>query len=125
MQRRVSLVGDAISDDPLELGCERQHRAEDFADGGEIVVRNPPAEAQQPIVEDGSGVDHVENILGGDLRFAVVEIDDDAHDALLAEGYEDASSDDRRRAVRDTIGKRHVERHGHGYVAEVGHWLEG
>jgi hypothetical protein len=54
-----------------------------------------------------------------------VEIDDDAHHPLLAKGDEDTSSNYRDRSGRDTIGKRHIEGHGDGNVAEVGHWLEG
>jgi hypothetical protein len=121
MQRHVSPFGDSISDDAFELSGERKHRAQDFADGGKIVVGNPATEAQQAIVKDGSGVDHVENILGGDLWFAIVEVDDDAHHPLLAKGDKDASSDYRRCAVRDTIGERHIERHRDGDVAEFGH----
>jgi hypothetical protein len=121
MQRHVSPFGDSISDDAFELSGERKHRAQDFADGVKIVVGNPATEAQQAIVKDGSGVDHVENILGGDLWFAIVEVDDDAHHPLLAKGDKDPSSDYRRCAVRDTIGERHIERHRDGDVAEFGH----
>jgi hypothetical protein len=125
MKRHVPLLGDSVCDHAFELGSERKHGAENFADWSQVVVGDPAAEAQEEIVEDGSRVDNAENILGGDLWFAVVEIDHDAHHPLLAKGDEDTSSNYRDRSGRDTIGKRHIEGHGDGNVAEVGHWLEG
>jgi hypothetical protein len=49
-----------------------------------------------------------------------VEADDDAHEALAAEGDEDARSDDRDYTV-DSVGEGLVERDGQGYIAEGGH----
>jgi hypothetical protein len=54
-----------------------------------------------------------------------MEIDDDTHHALLAKRDEDSSSDHRCCAVRDVVGKRHVQGHRKSYVAELGHRLEG
>ena len=113
--------GDAVSDDAFELGAQRQHGAEDFADRSQVVVGDPAAEAQQVIVEDWRGVEHAENIFCGDRRLAVVQFDDDARHALLAERDQDASADNGRGIRRDTVGERHVQRHGQGNVAEFGH----
>ena len=78
MQRQLAIFEDAVSDAALELGKQRQHRAEDFAEGSEIVVGDPPAEAQQLLVEYGGGIDHAEDGFGFERGFAVVHFDDDA-----------------------------------------------
>ena len=91
----------------------------------EIVVGDPAAEAQQLLIEHRRGVEHAEDILGGDRRLAVVQFDDDARHALLAKRHQHAPAHDRRGIRRDTVGEDHVQRHGQGNVAEFGHWLEG
>src|SRR5215469_543110 len=121
----MSLLTNSISDDPLELGAQRKHRAKNFTDRREIVVRDPPAQPKQVIAENRSWINYSENISGDDFWLAIVEIDDDTHHALLPERNEDSSSDHRCCAVRDVVGKRHVQGHRKGDVAELGHWLEG
>ena len=61
------------------------------------------------------------NIFRGDRWLAVVQFDDDARHALLAERDEDASAHDWRGIRGDTVGEDHVQRHGQGDVAEFGH----
>ena len=121
----MTLLGDAVSDDAFELGSEWEHGAEDFADGREIVVGDPAAEAEQAIIENGRWIDDAEDILGGDARLAIVKIDYDAHAALLPEGNENATTDDRCHFRGDAVGECHVQRHGKSDVAEVRHRMEG
>ncbi len=121
----MALLGDAVSDDALELRAERKHGAEHFSDGGEVVVGNPTSQTQELIIEDRSSVENAQNILSSDRRLAVVKVNDDASEALLAERNEDASADDWRSFCGDTVSEDHVERHGQGYVAKFGHRLEG
>lgn len=125
MQCYLALLGDAVSNDALELRGEGEHGAEDFADGREIVVGDPAAKSQQLIIEDWRWIDDAEDILRRDGRLAVVKIDYDAHHALLAEGDENAPADYRRHFTGDAVGEYHVQRHGKRDVAEFGHWMEG
>ena len=121
MQRQLAFFGDAVSDGAFELGIERQHGAEYFAERGEIVVRDPAAEAQQLIVEHRRGVEHAEDGFSRDRGLAIVQFNDDAGHALLAKGHEHASADHGSGIGGDTVGENHVERHGQGNVAELGH----
>lgn len=121
MKREVAFIGDAISDEALEFGAKGKHRAEDFAEGRQIVVGDPAAEAEEESVQNRGWIEDVDYIFRGDIRFAVVEFDDDARQALLAEGDEDASADDWHEGLGDTVGEDHVQRHRQGYVAEFGH----
>jgi hypothetical protein len=56
--------------------------------------------------------------IGG--RWVVVDADDDAHEALAAEGDEDARADCGDDSV-DRVGEVAVERDGEGDIAEAGH----
>ncbi len=47
MQCSNSLVGDVVADDAPELRGERQHGAEDLADGRDVVLRDPAAQLHQ------------------------------------------------------------------------------
>ena len=93
--------------------------------GRKIVVGDPAAEVQQLLVEHRGGIEHAEDVFRGDGGFAVVQFDDDARHALLAERHEHASADDWRGVRGDTVGEDHVQRHGQGDVAEFGHWIRG
>ena len=121
----MSIVGEAIGDRALELGAQRQHGAKHFSERGEIVVGDPAAETKELFVEDRRGVEYAENVFDGDGWLAVVQFDDDARHALLAEWDQHASAHDGRGVRGDTVGEDHVERDGDGDVAEFGHWLEG
>ena len=121
MQRHLALFGEAIADGAFELGVERKHGAENFSDRSEIVIGNPAAEFEQLQVEHGHSVEHGKNILCGDGRLPVVQFDDDAGQALLAEWDQHAAADDGRGIRANTVGEDHVERDGHGDVTEFGH----
>jgi hypothetical protein len=54
-----------------------------------------------------------------------VQFNHNAGHAPLAEGHEYAAADHRTSIGGDTVGKDHVERHGQGNIAELGHRLEG
>ena len=125
VQRHLTMLGQAIADRTLELGVQREHGAKHFADRGEVVIGDPAAELEQLLVEHGRWVENGEDAFCGDGGLAVVQIDDDARHALLAKRDQHAAADDGRGVRGDTVGEDHVERHGHGDVAEFGHWLEG
>src|SRR5580765_2572400 len=122
MERHLAVFGDAIPADALELGGERKHGAKDFTNGSKVVVGDPAAKAQEYFIEDRRRIDDAQNILGGNFRLVIVHADDDAHHALLAERDQHTSSDNGSHIGRDMVCEGHVERHGQGYVAEVGHW---
>ena len=124
MQSHLAVFGETIADGAFELGVQREHGAEYFAERGEIVVGNPATEMQQLVIEHGGCVEDGQNSLGGDGRFAVVQFDDDAHHALLAKWDEHASADDRRGVRGDAVGEDHVQRHGDGDVTEFGHRIQ-
>ena len=121
MQRQPAFLSDAVSNGAFELRVQRQHGAENFADRGEIIIGNPTAKTQQLIVEHRRNVEDAENSFCLDRRFAIVEFNHDSRHALLAESYEHAAADHRSGFCTDTVGKNHVERHGQGNVAELGH----
>ena len=95
MQRVDALVGDAVADDLAKLRRQRQHGAEHFADGRNVILRDPATELHQFGGERGSGIEHLAQPLGSELRLAVVQFGDDAGEALLAERHDDAAAHDR------------------------------
>jgi len=54
-----------------------------------------------------------------------MQFDDDARHPLLAERHQHTSAHDQCGIRRDAVGERHIQWHGHGYVAKFGHWLQG
>src|SRR5579862_1896805 len=90
MQGHLTVFGDSISDGAFELGGERKHGAKDFTDWRQIVVRDPAAETKQGLVEDGSCIEHADDFFRCDRRLAIMQLNDDARHALLAEWDEDA-----------------------------------
>ena len=121
MQRELAFRCDAVSDGTLELRIQRQHGAEDFAERGKIVVGDPTAETQELVIEYRNSVEYALNSFGCDRGLTVVQFEDNAGQALLAEGHEHAAADQGSDLGADAIGKDHVERHGQGDVAELGH----
>jgi hypothetical protein len=73
------------------------------------------------VIEDWFGVEDLKNILCFYGGWTVMQIEDDAGHALLAEGNQDAAANDGICAAGNRVGERHVEGHGYGDVAEVGH----
>jgi hypothetical protein len=105
-----------------DLGGEGHHAAEDFAERGDVVGGDPLGEEEEFVGEEW-GV--VEDLLEGfDFDVGgwrvVVDADDDAHEALAAEGDEDAGADCGGDAV-DRVGEVAVERDGEGDIAVTGH----
>ena len=121
MQGHLAFRRESIADRALELGVQRQHGAEDFANRGEIVVGDPVAELQQLRVKHRSGIERGENVFRGDGRLAVVQFNDNARHALLAKRNQHAAADYGRGFRRDAVGEDHVQRDGHGNVAEFRH----
>ena len=72
VQRHMPLVGDPVADRALEFGAQRQHGAENFADGCEVVVRDPLAQANEVLIEHWRRVEHADNVFGLDLGLAIV-----------------------------------------------------
>ena len=53
------------------------------------------------------------------VRLAIVQFGDDAGQALLAKGNDDAAANHGlRRVLRDAVSESDVERDGHGHIAE-------
>jgi hypothetical protein len=121
MQRHLPLAGDAIADEAFEFRAQRQHGAEDFSEGSEVVIRDPAAEVQELRIEHRHGVEHADEILDLDGRLAVVQLNHDARHALLTKWDQHAPADNRRGIRRNAVGECHVQRHGQGNVAEFGH----
>ena len=124
MQSPLTRLADAVPDGTFELGHEGQHAAKDFTERGEIVGGDPASEAEKLVVQNRRGVEHAENVLDRDRRLAIVQFNDHAGHALLAERDQDPPAHDRHRPKRDTVGEGHVQRHGYGYIAKFGHSLE-
>ena len=122
MQCSNSFVGNVVSDDAPELRGQRQHGAKDFADGRDVVLRDPAAQLHQFGRERGSGIEHLAQATGLELGFAIVQLGDDAAEPLLAEGHDDAAADAGfRRVLGKAIGEDGVERNRHGHIAELRH----
>ncbi len=119
MERHVSLLGDPVQDRAFELSAQRQHAAEDFAQGGEVVIGDPLAQGHELLVEHGRGVEYANHVFGENRGFAIVQADDDAGHASLAEGHEHAPADGGLHAGGHAVGEHRVEGHGQGDVAEL------
>ena len=70
----MPLFGDAIADCPLEFSGQRQHGAKNFADRGEVVVRDPLAKTNQLLIEHGCGVEHADEVFRGHIWLAVMQL---------------------------------------------------
>src|SRR5205814_3042478 len=82
----------------------------------------PSSEAKKQFIQDRLGVEHADDVFSCDCRLAVVQFDNDARHALLAERHQHASAHDGCGVYRDTVGEDHVQGDWKGYVAEFGHW---
>ena len=91
-----------------DLGGQRQHAAEHFAQGRAVVGGDPAAEREQFGVEHGLGIDQAEGVAGGYFGAVVVAAQDDAGEFAGAEGDEDAAAG--LDAVAEGIGQRVGER---------------
>src|ERR1039458_51272 len=125
MPWELAFFGDAVGDAAFEFRVQRQHGAKSFAERSEIVVGNPAPGAQKLLIEHWSDVEHTQDDLSCDRWFAVVQFNHDAGKALLAERHEHAAADHGSGLGRDTVGEDHVERHGQGNVAVLGHYFQG
>lgn len=118
MQRFKSGVGDAVHARAFHFRSERKHRAEHFADGCNVVLRNPASELEQGRVEYGRGIEDLENVFRCDLRLAIMQLNNDSGKTLFAEGYEYASADYGNVSVY-AVGENDVERYWNRDVAEL------
>ncbi len=114
--------GDAVGEVAADFGGEGQHAAKDFSERGYVVLRDPLGEPHEFVGEQRGFVEDLLDWLDFDAggRRVAMHADDHAHQALAAEGNEDARSDDGRGAVH-FVGEGLVERDGKGYVAVRGH----
>ncbi len=85
-------------------------------------MRDPTCQAHELFGQERGVVEELLDGLGGNAvgERIVVQAEDDAHEALAAEGDEDARANGRDEAVH-RVGKGLVEGDGKGYVAELGH----
>jgi hypothetical protein len=114
--------GDAVDELAAHFGGERHHAAKDFAKRRDVILRDPFGETHQFGREQGSVVEELLDgldfeVVGGRV---VVGADDDAHQALSAEGDEHARADLRDGPVH-RVGEGAVERNGQGDVAVERH----
>jgi hypothetical protein len=106
----------------LDLGGERKHSAEDFAEWGDVILGDPGCKPHQLVGENRDGVEDLLDRLGLDTfgKLVIVQTDNHTHEPLAAKGNEDARADDRDNPI-DCIGKVLVEWDGQGYITENGH----
>jgi hypothetical protein len=121
MQRHVALFGDAVTNRPFEFRSQRQHGADNFADGSKIIVGNPLAQPDQRLVKHGRGIEHADYVFGLNFGLVIVQSGDDSRHALLAEGHEHASTHNRLHPIGHNVGEDEIERHRQSYVAEFRH----
>ena len=118
MQRFESGVGDAIHTRAFYFGAKRKHGAEHFADGSNVVLRNPASELQQGCVEHWRRIENLGDVFRCDLRLAIMQFNNDSGKPLFAKWNEHASADHRNVSVY-AIGENDVERYGNRDVAEL------
>ena len=123
--RRCVATGGGDGDQALRADFRwgREHRAEDFADGCEVVVGDPLAEFDEFGSKGGGMVDG----FGDVADFCVLgggggEIDDYADEGFFAEGDLDAGArtDDFAEVVGDGVGEERAEGDGEGDVGVGG-----
>ena len=117
----MAFFRDAIGDGTFEFRAQRQHGAEHFAERRQVIIRDPFTQAHELLIEDGSGVENVEDAFGFYRRLAIMYLDDDARHPLLPERYQHSSAHHRLKAIRDVIGKGGIQRHRECDVAEFRH----
>ena len=117
----MPLVHDAVADGSFEFRAQRQHGAENFTNGSEIVVGNPLAQADQLLIEHRRGIKHADDLLGFNFRLVIMQRGDDPRHALLPEGHEHASADDRLHPLGNSVREDDVKRNGQSDVTEFGH----
>ena len=83
-----------------DLGGEGKHAAEDFAERGAVVLRDPAGEVEELGGEECGVVEEALDFfyfdwfrISGGCGWVVVQGDDDAEEALAGEGDEDACAD--------------------------------
>ncbi len=119
-ERLPSHLGDAIENEPPHFTHQGQHRAEDFADRRQVVLRNPLAQLHQFARQNRFAVENREQRLSFDRRGIVVDANHHARQFFVAKGNEDPRADGRIRFACQ-ISKDAVERDGQGDIAESGH----
>lgn len=114
----AAAIGEAPDAGVADLAGERSHGAEDFAEGGAVVIGNPAAEGQELLLEHGFGVEEAENLLGGDVGGRVVGVDDDAGEFARSEGDDDSAAglDAVAQRFGQTVGEGAVQRDGQAHV---------
>ena len=103
-----------------DFAVERQHGAEDFPEGREIVLRDPLAEFEELRVKDGLGVEDREQRFRFDGRGLIVQAQDDAGELLIAKRNQHPRADDGN-AFTDCIGEGAIERDRYGDITKSGH----
>jgi len=107
----ASGIGEGIGLSAANIGSERQHGAEDFAQGRAVVVGDPAAEAQELVIDDRFRIDEAQDLAGVGLRTPVMAFEDDSRQLASAEGDEDAASgvDAMLERERQDVGKRPID----------------
>ena len=101
----MAFFGDAIRDGAFKFRAQRQHGAEHFAERCQVIIRDPFGQAHELLMEDGSGIEDVEDAFGFYRRLAIMYLDDHARHPLLPERYQHSPAHHRLKAIRDVIGE--------------------
>ena len=111
----AALLGDAVDPVAADFGGEGKHAAQDFAERGAVVLRDPAGEVEEFGGEECGVVEEALDFLfdwfriSGGCGWVVVQRDDDAEEALAGEGDEDACADFGSE-VAERVGEGAVER---------------
>ncbi len=104
----------------LDLRRKRQHSANNFADGSEIILGNPLPQLQKRGVEHWLRIEHLEYCFRLHGGRAVVDSRHYAREPLLSERHQHSSANDGN-AVSQTVGKHHVQRDRQSDIAKLRH----
>ncbi len=123
----AALLGDAVDPVAADLGGEREHAAEDFAERSAVVLRDPAGELEEFGREERGVVEEALDFfyfdwfrISGGCGWVVMQRDDDAEEPLAGEGDEDACADFGGK-VAERVGEGAVERDRQRDVGVKGH----
>src|SRR6266436_9753748 len=108
MERFMSSLSDAIYLGFLDLRRQRQHRANNFADGSEIVLGDPLPEFQKRRIENRVSIQDLKHSLRLHGGRAIMDRRHYAREPLLSEWNQHPSANDGN-TVSQTVRKHHVQ----------------
>ncbi len=102
-----------------DIGGQRQHAAQHFAQGRAVVAGDPAAQGEELGIQHRFGIDQAHGLARRDGGGPVVTTEDDAGELAGSEGHHDAAAGTRPMAqgFRQGVGEGPVKRRGHADVA--------